>query len=179
MMREILASVSIFDIVFVAIAGFTLLCALAMILFNNIVHSMVAMIFCFLGIAGVYFTMDAGFIGMVQIMVYAGAISVILIFAFMVLMSRDPARSNRYSPRKGSILAGFFASGIIAAMLGYAIIATEFPVSGLPDAEVNQMEVIADLMLGSYVIPFEAAAILLLVAVIGAILLAKGVEKDR
>jgi NADH-quinone oxidoreductase subunit J len=63
-------------------------------------------------------------------------------------------------------------------MLGYAVMTTEFPVSRLPDAEINQIGAIADLMLGSYVIPFEAAAILLLVAVIGAILLAKGVEKD-
>ena len=173
-MGELFTNLSLFDLVFAGIAGITLLCALAMIMFNNIVHSVVAMIGCFLGIAGLYFTMEAGFLALVQIIVYAGAISVIIIFAFMILMDREPAVSNVRSPRYASIFFGSVLAGFVSLALLIAVILSDFPIVGDMAANSDQVGTIAGLMLGNYVIPFEAAAILLLVAVVGAILLARG-----
>ena len=108
-------------------------------------------------------------------MVYAGAISVLIIFAIMLVMNRPAGESNLSSPRTREVFTG----ATITAMLFTALIAvigfTQWPIGAKPGPD-NSLGLLADLLLGDYVIAFEAAAILLLVAVVGAIILAKGGE---
>ncbi|MDD3894987.1 MAG: NADH-quinone oxidoreductase subunit J [Syntrophomonadaceae bacterium] len=166
---------SLFDAVFIAIAGVTVLAALGVVLFRNIIYSALSLILSFLGVAAIYFQLNSGFLGVIQILVYAGAISVLIIFAVMLLMNRDAGRTNLTTPRTKQL----FAAGGITAMMLTALTAaigfTKWPVAHLQGND-NSITMLAEAMLNDYVIAFEAAAILLLVAVIGAILIAKGVE---
>lgn len=167
---------SLYDAVFIAIAGVTVLGALGVVLFRNIIYSALSLILAFLGVAALYFQLNAGFLGVIQILVYAGAISVLIIFAIMLVMNRAAGKSNLVSPRSREVFTG----GTITAMMLTALIAaiglSDWPKRVLLAGADDTVGILAELMLGDYVVAFEAAAILLLVAVVGAIILAKGVE---
>ncbi|MDD2619595.1 MAG: NADH-quinone oxidoreductase subunit J [Syntrophomonadaceae bacterium] len=158
-------------LVFLLIAAVTLGAAAGVVAFKNIIHSALALILTFLGVAALYFQLDAGFIGMVQILVYAGAVSVLFVFAVMLVMDRDAEETNLANPRTRWAAAA--AALLLTGGLGTAIWSSKWTNSpGL----VNEDEVrqLAGLLLGDYVVAFETAAILLLIAVVGAIILAKG-----
>ncbi|MGI6422838.1 MAG: NADH-quinone oxidoreductase subunit J [Syntrophomonadaceae bacterium] len=170
-----LAAFSLYDLAFIIIAGITVTAALGVVLFKNIIYSALSLILAFLGAAAIYFQLNSSFLGVIQILVYAGAISVLIIFAIMLVMNRPAGESNLSSPRTREVFTG----ATITAMLFTALIAvigfTQWPIGAKPGPD-NSLGLLADLLLGDYVIAFEAAAILLLVAVVGAIILAKGGE---
>ncbi|MEA1961997.1 MAG: NADH-quinone oxidoreductase subunit J [Bacillota bacterium] len=163
------------DVVFIVIAGITVLSALGVVLARNIVHSAVFLVITFLGVAAVYFQLNAGFLGLVQIMVYAGAISVLMIFAIMLVMDVEPQETNLFNKSVPTILTGGYVGVLFFAGMTGAIAFTKWPVSSVKAGDAGA-DLLAGLMLGKYVVPFEVAAILLLVAVVGAIILARGVE---
>lgn len=171
-----ISAFSLYDAVFLVIAGVTLLAALGVVLLPNIIYSALSLILTFLGVAALFFQLHSGFIGVIQILVYAGAISVLILFAVMLLMNIEPGRTNLPTTR----LKTLFAGGGITAMFLTALIAaigfTQWPQLKLITND-NSVEMLAEAMLGDYVIAFEAAAILLLASVIGAILIAKGVQE--
>lgn len=162
------------DLVFLALAGITIVGALGVVSLKNIVHAALSLVLSFLGVAALYFQLQAEFMGLVQIMVYAGAISVLMIFAIMLVMDREPGQTNLSQPVNrwwGAVLALLFA-----ATLGAVIWESRFTVQPSINSQ-DRVGQIASLLLGDYVIAFEAAAILLLVAVVGAIILAKGAKE--
>lgn len=163
------------DIAFLLIAGITIVAALGVVTSKNIVHSALFLVLTFLGVAGIYFHLNASFVGVVQILIYAGAISVLIIFAIMLVMDKDVEKTNLPNPSVGSSLLGGYIILLMTVTLGAAVWFTTFPISSqLPPKD--EVGFLANLMLGQYVVPFEVAAILLLVAVVGAIILAKGAE---
>ena len=170
-----MSMVTINDMAFVCIALFTILSALGMVLSRNIVHSALALIMTFIGVAMLFFHLDAGFLGLVQILVYAGAISVLIIFAIMLVMHGEPNQTN-LQPQFGNAPLGAYIALLMTAGLVAAIW-----FSGLPEVKGRTVEdavgLLAELLLGKYVIAFEVAAVLLLLAVVGAIILARGVEE--
>lgn len=167
-------SMTLNDVVFVLISGLTIFSALGVVLSRNIVHSALSLILAFLGVAFTFFQLGAGFLGLVQILVYAGAISVLIIFAIMLVMNVEADQTNLPNPSRATRFWGvLLALGLITG-LGAAIWFSNLaPVLGqLPVADA--VGSLADLMLGQYVVAFEAAAILLLLAMVGAIILARG-----
>lgn len=159
------------DLVFIVTALITVVAALGVVGFKNIVHSALSLVLSFLGVAAIYFQLEAGFLGLVQILVYTGAISVLIIFAIMLVMDQDANETN-LSHRKQKYYGGFIAL-LVTLSLGTAISSSTWPksIGPLPEDSVGA---IAELLMGDYVVAFEVAAILLLVAVVGAIILAKG-----
>lgn len=164
------------DVVFILIALITIGAALGVVASKNIVHSALFLVLSFLGVAAIYFQLDAEFIGLVQIMVYAGAISVVIIFAIMLVMSKDVHKTN-LSNRKTRFW-GALGALLVVITLGGSIYTSNWHVvsGGVPADAIGN---IAQLLMGDYVVPFEVAAILLLVAVVGAIILAKGAENNK
>jgi NADH:ubiquinone oxidoreductase subunit 6 (subunit J) len=163
------------DLVFMILGLITLLGALGVVAFKNIVHAALALVVSFLGVAGLYFQLQAEFLGLVQVMVYAGAISVLVIFAIMLVMDRDPETtnlSNKVNRWWGGLIAFLFT-----ALIGFSIWESQFTIQA-GNGSGDRLGQIAELLLGDYVVAFEVAAILLLVAVVGAIILAKG-AKDQ
>lgn len=163
------------DLVFITLGLITLLGAVGVVAFKNIIHAALALIVSFLGVAGLYFQLHAEFLGLVQVMVYAGAISVLVIFAIMLVMDRDPETTNL--SHKVNRWWGGLISLLFTALIGVSIWESQFTVQS-GNGSVDRVGQIAELLLGDYVVAFEVAAILLLVAVVGAIILAKG-AKDQ
>ncbi len=165
------------EIAFYVISGLTVSAALGVVLSRNIVHSALALIVTFLGVAMTFFELGAGFLGLVQILVYAGAISVLIIFAIMLVMNPDPSRTNLTTPSRDTNFWGGLLAWIIIAAIGIALGKHQWPFPPAIPADTDRVGAIASLLLGNYVVAFEAAAVLLLLVVVGAIILAKGVEE--
>jgi len=168
---------SLADGVFFLIAALTLAAAAGVVLSSNIIHSALFLILTFLGVAGVYFTLDAIFLALVQILVYAGAVAVLIIFAIMLVMSVPAQQSNRFQPNRVTLLCGTALAGLLTATLGKIVLTNQPVLDPVGPASADMIGLLADLMLGRYVVAFEAAAVLLLLAVVGAIILARGVEE--
>lgn len=147
--------------------------ALMMVLNRNIFHSALYMLVTFLGVAGMYLMLQADFMAAVQILVYGGAITIFIVFGIMLTQRGNMKETNLFS--KSAALAGLVSLALMV-MNGFMVLKTTWPVSNAaaPEETVNQ---IAELMLTKYVIPFEVAAVLLLVALLGAVIIAKEVNK--
>ncbi len=167
---------SISTFVFYALGLVVIASALAVVLLKNIIHSALFLILSFAGVAGIYVLLNAEFLAAVQILVYVGAIAILIVFAVMLTRRGDMGASNLFNsiyPAAGMVAAALFV--LIALFLGRM----DWRISGGGVLENNNIEAIANSILGRFVLPFEAAAVLLLAAIIGAIVLARGVKGER
>jgi NADH:ubiquinone oxidoreductase subunit 6 (subunit J) len=171
------------QIVFIVISSITLIAGLVVVLDRNLFRAAVALMVSFLGVGGLYVLLEAGFLATAQLLVYIGAISILVIFAIM--MTRRLMQTIE-SPFNSQPAWG--AAAAILSFLGLALIlvrtwpSSEYP--GTPDvsaevlrgsvAELGRLLVSPD----AFVIPFEVASVLLLAALIGAIVIAWP-EKDQ
>jgi len=148
---------------------------LLVLLSRNLLHALVFLVLAFLGTAGLFVTLSADFLAVAQVLIYAGAISVLLVFAIMLtpLASRDNASSLYASP---ALLLGAALAGLVAftaldvgwpELSGAALEARGFG---------STVQTIGEELLGRYVLAFEVAAVLLLFALIGAIALVRDDE---
>ena len=173
-------NITLHDLVFAALAGLTIFGALGVVLCRNIVHSALFLVLTFLGVAAFFFDLGAGFLGLVQILVYGGAISVLIIFAIMLVMDVKADRTNLFNPNLLTIIFGSITAvmltGGVAISIWFSSLAPRLG-NPAPAAVNDAVGALAELLLGNYVVAFEVAAILLLLAVVGAIMLARGVEE--
>jgi NADH-quinone oxidoreductase subunit J len=149
--------------------------ALGVIFNNSPVGSAISLIGMMLGLAGIFVLQHAHFIAIVQIIIYAGAIMVLFMFVIMLLNLKQGENEGWASRGKNlplSILTGFLAVGIL-----YKITMVLFSVdmdtpASLPDS-FGTVAVIGETLFTDFVLPFEVASILLLLAMVGAVVLAK------
>ena len=159
------------QIVFVMIAILTVFGAMVVVLARNLFHSALGLVAAFFGAAGVYIVAEAEFIGVSQILVYVGAISTLITFAIMLtrgMMFGSTSPRNRQSGTAAMITVLTFL--VLAALVG----ASPWPQAG--EAIVDGEAIIAGLgrsFVNEYVVPFQLLAMLLLVALAGAIVLAR------
>ena len=160
--------------IFFLFAGLALLFACGVIFFQNVVHSALSLTATFICVACLYLSIGADFMGAVQILVYGGAVAVLIVMAIMLTRRDDMAHSN---PSRG--LLQHVAAAVVAGMflLAMAAVALLSPFQSVPQSLGDAAPRLADLMLTHYVLPFEVAAVLLLIAMIGAIVLAKGADE--
>lgn len=139
-------------------------------------HALVFLVLAFLGMAGLFVTLSADFIAVAQILIYAGSISVLMVFAVMLtpLASRDNGNSLY-------VLPGLLGGLGIASLVGFVAVDTEWAErkgAALTETDFGTtVASIGDLLLGRYVLAFEIASILLLFAFLGAIVLVQ--ERQR
>ena len=161
------------DPAFFLISTSAVLGGLGVILETNIVRAGFSLVFCFSAIAGTYFTLRAPFVGASQILIYAVAITLVIVFALM-LTSLKYDMSKIKGEREKNIFSAIISLGIFivfsSCLTGNKWIETESPVCP------KNTEVIGLKLLGSYILPFELISVLLLVALIGAVVIAK---KDK
>ncbi len=155
---------------FYLIALITLGSALAMVLNRNIFHSALLMLVSFLGVAAVYILLHADFLAAAQVLVYAGAITIFVIFGIMFTMKGKPGTTNLFSK---NLIPAALLSLLFMVINAVMAVTTVWPAPHVtpPETTVNA---IADLMLTRYVVAFEVTAVLLLIAMIGAIAIVKG-----
>jgi len=154
-------------VAFWMLAALTIGAALMVVAVRNLIHAVVFLIISFLGIAGLYVTLSADFVAVTQILIYVGAISILFLFAIMLTprASRDNAETSLQLP--GLVLA------VVLGFTGGAVaVTTDWPVAAR-GGFATTAEAIGEALLDKYVLPFEIASVLLLVAMVGAIVLVR------
>lgn len=154
----------------VAISG-----ALLLLTLKKVVHMVVAMVFTFLSIAGLYVTLSAEFVAAVQILIYSGAIMIMMLFGIMLTKHNDEERKQPERWRNFFVFIGVL---VIAVTVYIGIYDLSIPVEQVPLHEANT-EQIGVALYSKYIIPFELISILLLVALVGAVILAKRDDKEE
>lgn len=162
-------------IVFWILAFVVVAFALFTVLAKNLIHSALFMVLSFVGVAGLYTLLNADFLASVQLIVYVGAISVFIIMGVMVTQRKSIKESNPFGRSK---VSGAIVAIAVFAVMAAVAVKTEWAVSNapLPDSTVK---LLANALMTDFVIPFEIAGVLLTVAMIGAIIIAKGVRKSQ
>jgi NADH-quinone oxidoreductase subunit J len=165
--------VTVEAVIFALLAVLAVASAVFMVTHRNPLMSALGLIANFFALAGLYLSLHAQLLAVLQIIVYTGAIMVLVIFVIMLLNLGDEERlRERASIWKGIGLV--FALGVVAE-LGYIIFfSTELPQSlGARATALGSVEGIGEAMFGRFVLPFEMTSLLLLAAIIGAVVLAK------
>jgi NADH-quinone oxidoreductase subunit J len=159
---------------FYTLAAVIVIAGLLVVLMKNIVHSVLWLAVCFIGMAGLFLTLDADFLAAVQLLVYAGAVCIMIVLAIMVIRRADMKFTNPFNTQ---VYAALGVVLLVLAVCTFLAARTQWFVSRAAVPE-NTVEPIATLMLSKYVIPFEVVAVLLLVALVGALLIAREVKTD-
>src|ERR671921_163961 len=158
-----------FDDALVASLGTLMLVAgIAVVSMRDIIRCGLAMIVCFLALAGLYVTLGAPMVAAAQVIVYIGAISVLILFAIMLTQTKDaPARLVFQT----QAVPAAIASVVIAVLIALAVSATDW--GGLPERVSVSASALSAVLFDQFVLPFEIVSVLLLAAVIGGVFLAK------
>ena len=141
---------------------------------SKVMHMMLSLVLTFISIAGIYVLLSAEFVAVVQILIYSGAITILMIFGIM-LTKHDASENQKRNWRNLLALIGIIAFG---AVLFFGINGLDLPSSAV-DLTTNNTKNIGKLLFSNYIVPFEVMSILLLVALIGAIVLAKSDDKEE
>jgi NADH-quinone oxidoreductase subunit J len=193
-----LNTVTAFDIFFYLFALITGISAMVAVLAKNIVHAAFSLLFTFMGVAGIYVLLHADFLAVTQILVYVGGILVLLVFG--VMLTNKVTDINIKAGTKSRIPAALLTI-VIASVLGFVILTTRWTshneqpwkntqvwntniiekVEATGDkgpqkvgkGSAGTAEHIGTLMLTDHLLPFEAVSILLLIALMGAAMLAR------
>ncbi len=161
------------EIVFLVVALITLYAALEVVTTNNLIHAALWLIVTLLGVATLYILLNATFLAVVQVMVYIGAIAILMIFAIM--LTRKVGEAEEVQVNKNWPVAAAFGFLMFAGLAVIVIFSGKGDVT-MP-AGVDSGQVVAELGKAlvspdAYVLPFELASVLLLAAMIGAIVIA-------
>lgn len=158
-------------ILFYLMAFVVIFGAVMMVASKNLVHSAVYMVFSFLGVAGVYATMHLAFFAIVQILVYVGAITTLIIFGIMLTRTPDNDVNDESNPFVKRVVGAGMVSVGIAVVMAVVIRSLQFiKPTALPPTYIQDIGVN---LFGVYVLPVELIAILLLVGMLGAVMIGK------
>ena len=154
-------------IAFAVLAFLTVGGAVAAMFSRNVVHAAFWLLEVMLAVAGLYLLLSAEFLALVQTLVYAGAVSVLLLFVVMLTLRR---REDSVRPLDGSIaaavLAATFGAVVFAGLSQHTPPAATMPDTAPGIAELGEIMFALD---GGWVLPFEVASLVLLVALVGAV----------
>ena len=160
-------------ILFILFAGLAIGCAVSMVAQRNPLYSAISLIGVFISLACLYVTLAAPFIAAVQVIVYAGAIMVLVVFVIMLLNVEQadpgPLRTRSLVPIAIGLAALLFAEAVFFIFFVHASPAT--PTRNISDVGLTSS--IGASLFTSYLLPFEITAILLLMAIVGAMSLAR------
>lgn len=161
------------QIIFILIAAATLGSALMVVISRNLVHAALWLIAALFGIAIFYVLLDAGFLAVVQVVIYIGAIAILMIFALMLTRRAVREEGPRYHRGWGwSVLLALLFFIALASILAFWPGVTASPSARVPSPDPLRELGIALVSPDAYVLPFELASVLLLAALVGAIYIA-------
>ncbi len=155
------------DIAFWILAIVGILAALAVVLLRDIFRAALSLVLCFLTVSGIYVTLSADFLAVVQVLIYVGAISILIILAIM--LTRDVQHG---SPSNRQRIPAFLVAVLFLGVVGFAVLNTMWSVSAVPPLEPTTAALAIKLFgEGGFILAVEIAAFLLLAAILGAIVL--------
>jgi len=156
---------------FVILSSTLVLGSLAVVLLPNIVYSAFLLAGVFLSVAGLYLLLNASFVAAAQVLVYVGAVNVLILFAIMLVNKKE-----NLAPIPGMALRRFLSGAVCAGLLGLLIrvaFTTPWALPGPTPVGEDATIRIGEHLFSDYLLPFELASVLLLMAMIGAIVLAR------
>jgi NADH-quinone oxidoreductase subunit J len=159
-------------VVFIILAMVGLVGAVGTVALRNIVHAALMLAVSFFAVAGIFVLLEAEFLFAVQILIYVGAIITLILFAIMLTrgVTGQRVRQTNNQALPAAILAIVFFVAVLVPM----IMGTRWLISTrTPPAPAHAIALLGEELLGPYVLPFEVAAVLLLVALVGAIIVAR------
>ncbi|MEX0749950.1 MAG: NADH-quinone oxidoreductase subunit J [Dehalococcoidia bacterium] len=160
-------------IAFWSLSATTIVCALMVAAVRNLVHSVLFLALTFVGVAGIYIVLSADFVAVVQVLIYAGAVGVLMTFAIMLTPGADRLNSSTVFQAPALVL-GLLVFGVIC----FVAIDTEWRTSDR-EAFATTAASLGEAFLKPYIVPFEVASVLLATAMIGAIILSRQETDDR
>ena len=163
-------------IAFYTLAAFILGFAVLVVSTKNTVHSVLFLVMNFLFVAALYVMLGAPFLAVIQILVYAGGIVVLYLFVVMLVNLKRPPEAHQ-DPHRHTAFGFWLAAAVLAELVAIGVYGAARPATPLIATAAipvsGNTEQVGWLLYTSYLIPFEIASMLLLVAMIGAIVLAK------
>ena len=164
---------------FYLISGLAVAGALAAVLLKNTVHCALALTVAFAGIALLFLKLGAQFAGFAQILVYIGAVAILVVFAILLTRGSETPKDGVYSKFP---LTGLAIAAAVFAVLGWAVLnsASALPGAANPSAAAPTVTVmdIGNALMSRYVLPLEIVALLLTAALIGAVIVAMHEKED-
>lgn len=156
--------------VFWLIAALTVAAALAAVLLRNLVHCALSLSVTFAGLALLFLQLDAQFAGFAQILVYVGAVAILVVFAILLTRSSE-------TPKGGGVFSSTWLAGLAVAAGVFATVAAAilYSTGGLPHEETTPSVTVLQIgqaLMSRYVLPLEIVALLLTAATIGAVIVA-------
>ena len=156
--------------VFYVLAAMTLAGALAAVLLKNLVHCALSLTVAFAGLALLFLELGAQFVAFVQILVYIGAVAILVVFAILLTRSAE-------TPKAGGVfsstwLAGLSAAAAVFAVLAWAVLGSARWLPQTTEAQAADVGQIGEALMSRYVLPLEIVALLLTAALIGAVIVA-------
>ncbi len=167
---------SILLIIFYFLSAITLATALLTIISKNPIHSAIYLVICFFSVAGHYLLFNAQFLAIVHIIVYSGAIMVLFLFTIMLMNLNEEGEPHKIMATK---LAAVVSFGLVCFVM-LAVFIKAMPKMETYRAsgqDFQSIKVLGKVLLNEYMVPFEFASILLLVAMMGVVLLSKKEKK--
>ncbi|MFL9838419.1 NADH-quinone oxidoreductase subunit J [Flavobacterium sp. ST-75] len=158
--------------VFYILSAITLGTAFLTILSKNPIHSAIYLVLCFFSIAGHYLMFNAQFLAIVHLIVYSGAIMILMLFTIMLMnLNKEDEQNKSVLTRFAAVIAlGLVAFVLLATFIKAQPVIEGYQVSG---QDYQSIKVLGQVLLNEYMVPFEFASVLLLVSMIGAVLLSK------
>ena len=161
------------EAIFYVVGAVTVAGAAGVVFARNIVHAALFLMLALLAVAGVFILLAAEFLAIVQVLIYGGAVTILVMFAMMLTRVRDlPAATDGPQKPFAFIAAGAFAVTSIAA-----IVSTDWP-GNTDEINVISFNDIGTALFTTWAVPFEVASLLLMVALLGAVVLARGEEGE-
>jgi NADH-quinone oxidoreductase subunit J len=161
------------EVIFYFVAAVTVLGALGVVLARSVVHSALFLILALLAVAGVFILLSAEFLAIVQILIYGGAVTILILFVMMLTRVRDMPQALDGPQRPFAALA----AGAFLALSVLAVVSSDWP-GETEKITVVPFRELGDALFRSWAAPFEVASLVLLVALIGAIILARSEEGE-
>jgi NADH-quinone oxidoreductase subunit J len=160
------------QVVFVILSAMALIGAVGVVTNRNLFRAALFLILSFVGVAGFYILLEAEFLAMVQLLVYVGAISILIIFAIMLsrrIMSSEFRASNE------QWLIALVAAAILLGVLLAILLQVNWPTDPVADIPDNLMVELGKALVApdQFLLVFEVASVLLLVALVGAVIIAR------
>jgi NADH-quinone oxidoreductase subunit J len=156
---------------FYVLSGLTLVAAGGVMVSRNLLHAVLFLIVTFIGVAGFFILLSAEFLAMAQVIIYVGAIAVLVLFA--VLLTPRAGRDN--GETKMALPAAMLAA-VLAAVTMFVVHDTDWNrVEDSPNVAVAEL---GDALLNTWVLPFELASVLLTAALVGSIMLVRSPEEE-
>ncbi len=153
---------------FFILGGMALLGSVGTVASRNVVHAALSLVLALLAVAGIFILLLAEFLAIVQVLIYGGAITIILLFALMLTRTREGPVKLDNAQRHLALIG----AGAVFATLTVVIMVSDWP-APIDNPERPGFRSISEVLFQQWAIPFEAASLVLLVALIGAIVISR------